>query len=74
MLLKNTYLIPHGDHYHVMGEVYGHSQYIDGTNICTSRVVSFNRDESYLKIKTRNSVYEIDLDTCHFDEYELLEL
>lgn len=74
MLLKNACFLQEKDHYHLVGNVYGHEIYEDGTGVISSRIIKVDRKEEKLFISTRNSVYEIDIETCNFQSEMFAEV
>ena len=75
MLLKNACFLDSGKgHYHLVGNVYGHECYDDGTGVISSRVIKLEREGGKLEVKTKNSIYEIDIDTCNFQKDMLAEV
>lgn len=75
MLLKNACFLDSGKgHYHLVGNVYGHESYDDGTGVISSRIIKLEREGGKLEVKTKNSTYEIDIDTCNFQKDMLAEV
>lgn len=70
-----SFALSNTGHWHLIGNIYGHPTIPDGHLMTSSRVLSFAADEQNKEkcfVVTRNSVYEINLETAQFGPEELI--
>lgn len=56
---QNGYMAPEFIRYQLVGEVYGHQRFDDGTQITTSSIIDITDCKTYKIVKTMNTEYVV---------------